>query len=141
MFDNKIICVAAAIINDSQGRMLVVRKRNTAYFMQPGGKIEPQESAEAALVRELKEELALTVSVDDLILVGQFEDIAANEPDHIVRAHIFKVTQLFNAVTPAAEIEEAHWLSPMESNNIILAPLTNNHVLPLAFPTVEVPSS
>ncbi len=35
---DKIIGVVAALIRDDVGRMLVVRKRGTEAFMQPGGK-------------------------------------------------------------------------------------------------------
>ena len=37
MSDN-VISVVAALIRDEQGRVLLVRKRGTAAFMQPGGK-------------------------------------------------------------------------------------------------------
>ena len=46
------IIIAAAIITDSQGRCLLVRKRGTEYFMQPGGKPEIGETPHAALIRE-----------------------------------------------------------------------------------------
>ena len=51
------IRIAAAIILDSDGRVLLVRKRGSAFFMQPGGKHEPGESDLDALRRELREEL------------------------------------------------------------------------------------
>jgi hypothetical protein len=34
---NKTIVIAAALLLDPQGRTLLVRKRGTAFFMQPGG--------------------------------------------------------------------------------------------------------
>jgi len=54
--DVPVIRVAAAVILDARGHMLVVRKRSTAAFMQPGGKIMPGESAVDALHREIAEE-------------------------------------------------------------------------------------
>ncbi|HZP68639.1 MAG TPA: NUDIX domain-containing protein [Pseudolabrys sp.] len=54
---NNVISVVAALIRDEQGRVLLVRKRGTAAFMQPGGKRDPGESELAALARELTEEL------------------------------------------------------------------------------------
>ncbi|QOR37060.1 hypothetical protein HNO52_17845 [Billgrantia diversa] len=37
--------IAAALILDSEGHMLLVRKRGTERFMQAGGKLEPGEPA------------------------------------------------------------------------------------------------
>ena len=55
------ITIAAAVILDERNRMLLVRKRGSAFFMQPGGKIESGESALAALTRELREELGVEI--------------------------------------------------------------------------------
>ena len=61
--------VAAALIDDA-GRVLVQQrppgKQMAGLWEFPGGKVEPGESPEAALVRELNEELALTVAAADL---------------------------------------------------------------------------
>ncbi len=38
------ICIASAIITDEYGRCLLVRKRGTTHFIQPGGKMEPDEN-------------------------------------------------------------------------------------------------
>ncbi|EPM86442.1 NUDIX hydrolase, partial [Pseudomonas syringae pv. actinidiae ICMP 18804] len=37
----KVINIAAALLIGADGRTLLVRKRGTQAFMQPGGKIEP----------------------------------------------------------------------------------------------------
>ena len=49
--------MVAALIRDGDGRVLLVRKRGTAAFMQPGGKRDAGESDVAALAREIGEEL------------------------------------------------------------------------------------
>jgi hypothetical protein len=53
---DKTICVVAALIRDDGGRVLLVRKRGTAAFMQPGGKRGAGESDVAALAREIDED-------------------------------------------------------------------------------------
>jgi 8-oxo-dGTP pyrophosphatase MutT (NUDIX family) len=52
-----IISVVAALIRDPDGRVLLVRKRGTEAFMQPGGKRDVGESDVDALSREIAEEL------------------------------------------------------------------------------------
>ena len=49
----RIINVVAALIRDPAGRVLLVRKRGTVAFMQPGGKRAVGESDVAALSREI----------------------------------------------------------------------------------------
>ncbi|MET0720859.1 MAG: NUDIX domain-containing protein [Tardiphaga sp.] len=51
------IRVVAALIRDETGCVLLVRKRGTAAFMQPGGKRDAGEDDVTALARELDEEL------------------------------------------------------------------------------------
>lgn len=58
--------VCAAVIID-QGRILLTRrpdgKKLGGYWEFPGGKVDPGESLTAALVRELREELAIDIEV------------------------------------------------------------------------------
>ena len=51
--------VVAAVAFVRDGHVLTVRKRGTTRFMLPGGKLEPGESAYAAAVREIREEVGL----------------------------------------------------------------------------------
>ncbi|MBB3034792.1 NUDIX hydrolase [Alteriqipengyuania lutimaris] len=125
-----ILRIAVAIIRDEAGRVLLVRKAGTRAFMQPGGKIEAGERPDAALCRELAEELRLQVSSADLRYIGEAEAPAANEPDTFVHAEIFEIAQC-GPIVIAAEIAEAAWVDPDRPATIALAPLTRDHILPL----------
>jgi 8-oxo-dGTP pyrophosphatase MutT (NUDIX family) len=124
------IRIAAALLIDAQGRTLLVRKRGTLAFMQPGGKIDAGESPAQALVRELHEELGLRVDPAQAIHLGRFSAPAANEPGFEVQAELFRV-QCTETVNPAAEIEEVTWLSADQATDLDLAPLTRDLILPL----------
>jgi 8-oxo-dGTP diphosphatase len=124
------IRIAAALIRRSDGHVLLVRKRATESFMQPGGKIEAREHPEAALRRELFEELGIELDADELAYVGRFSAPAANEPGRLVDAEIFR-TDLSRPVAPGAEIEEILWLDPSAPPSVKLAPLTRDKLLPL----------
>lgn len=124
------IRIAAALLTDSRQRLLLVRKRGTTWFMQPGGKIEPGEQPFDALARELREELGLVVSLETMRHCGRFAAPAANEPGFIVEAELF-ILPLDGEPQPAAEIAEIAWLEPGTASTLPLAPLTRDHAVPL----------
>ncbi|PKH28596.1 DNA mismatch repair protein MutT [Pseudomonas sp. 43NM1] len=125
----RIIRIAAALLIDPNGRTLLVRKRGTVAFMQPGGKIEAHEQPVNALARELEEELGLRIDPAQAAYLGQFSAPAVNEPGFIVEAELFLLTIDAN-VSPAAEIEEVQWIDPISDGDLPLAPLTRDVILP-----------
>ena len=70
MTNHKPLNVVAAIIENPQGQLLIAErpadKAWAGYWEFPGGKIEPGESHEAALLRELREELGLDLANETL---------------------------------------------------------------------------
>nr|WP_242100726.1 GNAT family N-acetyltransferase [Stutzerimonas stutzeri] len=83
------LTIAIACLFDEQGRVLVVRKRGTRFFMLPGGKAERGERPLDTLRRELHEELDLQLAEADFQPLGHFQAPAANEPGHQVEADVF----------------------------------------------------
>lgn len=65
-----LLLVSAAALVDAEGRVLIAQrpadKQLGGLWEFPGGKVEPGESPETALIRELKEELDVTVAAQDL---------------------------------------------------------------------------
>lgn len=69
----KTVHVAAAVIKDGDKILCVQRSSNKlAYISEkwefPGGKIEPNETIEETVVREIKEELNLTIKPKSLLI-------------------------------------------------------------------------
>jgi DNA polymerase III epsilon subunit-like protein/8-oxo-dGTP pyrophosphatase MutT (NUDIX family) len=125
-----VLRIAAAIVTDAAGRSLLVRKSGTTQFMQPGGKIEPGESALAALTRELDEELGLVVDPGETEYIGSFRAVAANEENTVIRAEVFFLSTPQEPVVNA-EIEELLWVERLDDLHVELAPLTRDDLLPL----------
>ncbi|MGE7957398.1 NUDIX hydrolase [Pseudomonas sp. NPDC089530] len=125
-----LIRIAAALLVGPDGRTLLVRKRGTQAFMQPGGKIEPSELPSHALARELEEELGLRIDPADARYLGRFCAPAANEPGFVVEAELFRLDLDSAQVAPAAEIEEVCWVDTEGAGELTLAPLTRDLILP-----------
>jgi 8-oxo-dGTP diphosphatase len=131
MMNTDTIRVVAALICDDAGRVLLVRKRGTKAFMQPGGKRNPGEDDIAALSREIAEELGCGLVPASIRPLGEFDAIAANEPGFRVQASLYGI-DVTGEILPSREIDETIWLDPAAPPDIVLAPLTRDHVLPLA---------
>ena len=126
-----VIRIVAAVILDDRNHVLVVRKRGTTSFMQPGGKIEPGEGSLEALVREVREELGVGVDESSAQMLGRFTAEAANEPGHVVDADLYLVS-LDGEPRAASEIEDMAWVDPGAPGGVKLAPLTVQTVLAFA---------
>lgn len=65
-----LVIVAACALVDGEGRLLITRRPEgkplAGLWEFPGGKVEADEVPEAALIRELREELAVQVAEADL---------------------------------------------------------------------------
>ena len=68
--ERPLLLVAAVALVDGEGRVLVARrpegKSMAGLWEFPGGKVEPGETPEAALIRELAEELGIDVAASCL---------------------------------------------------------------------------
>jgi 8-oxo-dGTP pyrophosphatase MutT (NUDIX family) len=126
-----LIRIVAAVAVDADGRTLLVRKRGTSAFMQPGGKLDEGEAPIEALERELREELGCGLERESCRALGVFRAPAANERGFVVEAELF-VASLVGDPRPLAEIDELVWIDPDQEVPYRLAPLTRQHALPLA---------
>ncbi|MEQ1801154.1 MAG: 8-oxo-dGTP diphosphatase MutT [Gammaproteobacteria bacterium] len=85
-----LIQVAAGILRDSEGRILIAQRpaggHVGGYWEFPGGKLNPGESPAEALVRELREELGVTVEA-----AAPFMAFRHEYPERSVELHVFLV--------------------------------------------------
>lgn len=107
------ITVVAALI-EWEGKLLVCQRQRGSVFELmwefPGGKIQPGESLEAALARELREELGVSARIGPEIHRARYQYAEMNEPIELV---------FFAASAAPAEIqnrvfERIEWRKPEE---------------------------
>ena len=112
--------------------VLAVRKRGTGSYMQVGGKLEPGESARDAAVREVEEELGVSLDPAELVPLGEFEAVAANEPGTMVRSTVWTTgTPLPDPLEVRAELADHRWVRlDHPGSGARLAPLMVQHILP-----------
>jgi 8-oxo-dGTP diphosphatase len=122
--------ISCAVIVDDENRTLLVRKANTDFYMQPGGKIEPGETSLDCLKRELMEELGMSFADQQMEFVGSYSEVAANERGRMLQADIYFIRHTFRP-TVSGEIAECIWLDAAREVRVDLAPLTRNVVLGL----------
>ena len=81
-----------------------------------GGKVEPGESKEQALIRECQEELAVTLSVGDVFL-----DVVHEYPDITVHLTLFHAT-IAQGVPKKLEHNDIRWITPAEIDQYDFCP-------------------
>ena len=100
--------IAAAIFLNERRQVLLVRKRDTTAFMQPGGKVDSGEQPLAALIRELQEELGLTAPLEYL---GSFPAGPETANEHM---RLYRATTDDAPVPDPHEIESLDWADPQD---------------------------
>ncbi|MFJ5841704.1 NUDIX domain-containing protein [Streptomyces shenzhenensis] len=108
MTDDRTLTSVGWITRD-QDRLLVVRTKGRDAFYLPGGKIEPGETHEQALVREVHEELGLRLVPTTLEHVVTIEAPAHAEPGIHLRMHCFTGTA-HGSPHAGREIAELAWI-------------------------------
>ena len=127
----KTIYLASAMITNTEGALLTVRKKGSIYYMMAGGKIEQDETPIAALLRELQEELHLTVAPNALTYLGVHQTEAVNEPNTLIHATIFHLALDTLLLQPQAELDEVKWLTYENYQQVPLAHLLKEFSIPL----------
>jgi 8-oxo-dGTP diphosphatase len=114
------LAVSAAIFRD--GQVLIVRRaRPPAHglYTLPGGGVELGETLQEAVIREVREETALTVEPVDLV---GFRQAVGRDGNGQVERHFvilpFAARYISGDIALNEELAEAHWLAPGELGNL-----------------------
>ncbi len=118
----RLLLVAAAAIVDPDGRVLVSQrpegKQLAGFWEFPGGKVESGERPEAALIRELKEEL--TIDVSESCLAPLTFASHAYEDFHLLMP--LYVCRRWKGIVNASEGQVLKWLRPRDLRGLTMPP-------------------
>lgn len=108
--------VVAAVI-EHDGRVLACRRRagkaDAGKWEFPGGKIEPGETPAQALVREIQEELSVTIEV-----VGELTTDDTAVGDRTIRLTCLNATLTADPPQSSTDHDALRWLSPAELHTL-----------------------
>ena len=119
---------AGVLLQDK--KFLITRTKGKDFFVAPGGKIEAEETARQALIRELREELSIDVEERDLQMFGVFYAPAAGSEDKYLQMDVFMVTKWAGEIISASEIEEIKWINSDVPAGLQLGSIFQHDVLP-----------
>ena len=111
--------VVAALIWRGEKFMICQRPAHKARGLLwefVGGKVEPGETKEQALIRECREELAVTLSVGEI-----FMDVVHEYPDLTVHLTLFNAT-IAKGEPVMLEHNDIKWITPSEIANYEFCP-------------------
>jgi 8-oxo-dGTP diphosphatase len=101
---------AHAIIQDGQGRVLVLRSRYADVWSFPGGGLNRRENLDTAVLRECREEIGAGVAIEALTGMYYHNDISAY-------VAIFRCRIVEGQIKLSHEHTEFRWAAPAELND------------------------
>ena len=122
MADRRTLLVAAVALVDPDGRVLIAQrpegKSMAGLWEFPGGKVDPGETPEAALIRELKEELDIDVTQSCL---GPFTFASHAYDDFHLLMPLYLCRKWEGTVRPM-EGQALRWVMPMRLADFPMPP-------------------
>lgn len=117
---HRVVEVVAGVIRDHRGRVLLARRtegRDLAGLWEfPGGKRESGESPEAALIRELREELGIEVEIGAALI-----NVAQAYPDKRLRLDVRMIEQ-WRGPARGLEGQALAWVPPHKLASYAMPP-------------------
>ncbi len=121
-----------ALIFDAQQKLLIVKPKTNDFWIFVGGKVEPGETFEECLAREVREELEVELASTPVFYgESSVEPAAGNRFGKTLQIMAYTV-DISGEPRPSAEIEKIHWLSAAEyhAKKFPLGSILEKHFIP-----------
>ncbi|HUA30679.1 MAG TPA: NUDIX domain-containing protein [Streptosporangiaceae bacterium] len=121
MASRRIPCVGA-VIKDPAGRLLLIRRGHepgTGLWSLPGGRIEPGETDQQAVVREVLEETGLRVDCGRLLGTAELP----GQDGAVIHVGDYLAVVTGGELAAGDDADDARWVSAAEMETL---PLTND---------------
>ena len=125
-FSTLVLVVAVALI-DADGRVLLQRRRfgseHGGLWEFPGGKVEPGESPQIAILREIEEELGLRLDPAQLVPITFASEVEAPSPPRRGCVILLYTCRTWQGEAECRDGEEISWFAPDEISGLAMPPL------------------
>jgi 8-oxo-dGTP diphosphatase len=108
-----------AIIKDGAGRLLLIKRGHepeAGRWSLPGGRVEPGETDEQAVIREIREETGLSVTCQHL--VGSVE--RPGPRDAVIEIRDYAATVTGGRLAAGDDAADVRWVSPADLDGLVL---------------------
>jgi 8-oxo-dGTP diphosphatase len=130
----KLLLVAACALVDPDGRVLVAQRPDGKHLAGlwefPGGKVEPDETPEATIIRELKEELGIDTEASCLAPLS----FASHSYDDFHLVMPLYVCRKWQGIVQPIEAQALKWLRPRDLRDTPMPPAD----MPLIAPLIDL---
>src|SRR6478752_7201605 len=102
----------AGVVIDEAGRVLVIQRRDNGAWEAPGGILEPGETFEEGVVREVREETGITVEVERL--TGVYKNMTRE-----IVALVYLCRPASGSPEPSEEARRVRWITQAEVDGLM----------------------
>ncbi|CAH9014668.1 Nudix family hydrolase [Candidatus Nitrosacidococcus sp. I8] len=131
--------VAIGVIINQQGQVLLAKRALHVHqgnlWEFPGGKLELRENTYEALIRELKEELDITILSARPLLQTYY-----HYPDRLIQLNVYKINR-FSGVPRGKEGQPIVWVFPQDLKNYAFPPASQHIIKAILLPSIYLITS